>query len=160
MLAVRPFQPGDEGALTAVLNAIIAAGGTTAYEEPFTPERLRDYHLDGPGGLCCHVALWDGLPVGFQVVNANPDLPAGWGDMASFTRRAPKVPGAGRVLFAATRARARQLGLVTLNATIRADNAPGLGYYSAMGFQDYAVIPAVPLRDGTPVDRIRKRLIP
>jgi len=29
-----------------------------------------------------------------------------------------------------------------------------------MGFEDYAVIPAVPLKDGTPVDRIRKRLIP
>lgn len=159
-LTVRPFAPGDEAALTAILNAIIAEGGTTAYEVPFTPERLRAYHLDGPTVLCCHVALSNGEPVGFQVVNANPDLPEGWGDMASFTRRDPPVPGAGTALFRATQARARALGIPMLNATIRADNAPGLGYYAKMGFQDYAVLPGVPLSDGTPVDRIRKKRAP
>lgn len=159
-LRVRPYAPGDEAALADILNAIIAAGGTTAYETPFTPETLRTRHLDGPSVLCCHVALAEGVPVGFQVLNTYPSLPEGWGDIASFTRRAPPVPGAGRALFAATRARARALGLVALNATIRADNVPGLGYYAKMGFVDYAVIPAVPLGDGTPVDRICRKLVP
>ena len=159
-LTVRPFASGDEGPLTAILNEIIEAGGTTAYESPFTPERLRAYHLDGPTVLCCHVVLWDGVPVGFQVVNANPDLPEGWGDMASFTRRAPPVPGAGSALFEATRARAKALGIPMLNATIRADNAPGLGYYAKMGFVDYAVLPGVPMSDGTPIDRIRRKRAP
>lgn len=159
-LSVRPARDDDADALCAVLNAIIAAGGTTAYEKPFTPDTLRAYHLSGPTVLMCHVALWSGVPVGFQSVNANPRLPAGWGDMASFTRRDPPVPGAGRALFTATQARARELGIPTLNATIRADNVPGLGYYSAMGFQDYEVLRAVPMSDGTPVDRIRKRRAP
>ena len=158
-LTIRPYAPGDEGALCEVINAIIAAGGTTAHETPFTPEGLVDHALAGARVLCCHVALWDGVPVGFQSVTRNPRLPPGWGDMSSFTRREPKVPGAGRALFAATRARAGALGLVALNATIRADNGPGLGYYSAMGFQDYDVVRAVPLSDGRPVDRLRKRLI-
>ena len=156
-LTVRPFRPGDEGPLTGVINDIIAAGGTTAHETPFTPEKLRSYNGDGPGVLCCHVVLEDGQPVGFQVLKTNPDLPQGWGDIASFTRRDPPVRGAGTALFAATQARARELGLHWLNATIRADNVPGLGYYGKMGFRDYAVLPAVPLSDGTPVDRIRKR---
>lgn len=159
-LTVRPFVPGDEGPLTEILNDIIAAGGTTAYEVPFTPERLRAYHLDGPSVLCCHVALSDGVPVGFQVVNANPDLPEGWGDMASFTCRDPAVPGAGTALFRATQARAKALGIPMLNATIRADNAPGLGYYARMGFEDYAVLKAVPLSDGTKIDRIRRKRAP
>ena len=156
-LTVRPFAPGDEAALAEVLNAIIAAGGTTAYQTPFTPQGLRAAHLDGPGVLCAHTALWGGTPVGFQCLNRVPYLPPGWGDIATFTRRHQPVPGAGRALFGATCARARALGLVALNATIRADNGPGLGYYAALGFADYARLPAVPLDDGTPVDRIRRR---
>jgi len=157
--SVRPYAQGDEGPLCPMLNAIIAAGGTTAHETPFTPEALAEYFLTGAQILFSHVVLEGGWPVGFQSVSRNPELPPGWGDMSSFTRRDPKVPGAGRALFAATRAAAQARGLVALNATIRADNVPGLAYYSAMGFVDYDVIPAVPLRDGTPVDRVMKRLI-
>jgi Sortase and related acyltransferases len=159
-LTIRPYAPGDEDALCVILNDIIAAGGTTAYEEPFTPERLRAYHLDGPNVLCCHVAVEDDTPVGFQVLNANPALPDGWGDIASFTRRDPPVKGAGTLLFQATQARARALGLPMLNATIRADNVPGLAYYAKMGFEDYEILKAVPLSDGTPVDRIRRKRAP
>lgn len=158
-LAVRPYAPGDEAPLCDVLNAIIAAGGTTAHETPFTPERLVPHALTGARVQCCHVVLENGVPAGFQSVTRNPALPEGWGDMSSFTRREPPVPDAGRALFAATLARARALGLVALNATIRADNVPGLGYYAAMGFQDYDVSRAVPLGDGRPVDRLHKRLI-
>lgn len=159
-LIVRPFLPEDAPTLTAILNDIIAAGGTTAYQAPFTPEGLRAYHLDGPTVLCCHTVLDGAEPVGFQVLNANPAFPEGWGDIASFTRREPPVRGAGTLLFEATRARAQALGLVMLNATIRADNVPGLAYYAKMGFEDYEILRAVPLSDGTPVDRIRRKRQP
>ena len=62
-------------------------------------------------------------------------------------------------MFAATRARARELGLAAINATIRADNSGGLAFYSKMGLKDYAVDRAEPLADGTPVDRIHKRYL-
>jgi hypothetical protein len=65
-------------------------------------------------------------------------------------------PG-GRALFAHTAAFARAAGLTGINATIRADNGPKLGYDEAMGFSDHAVARALPLRDGTPVDQISKR---
>ncbi|MFN4098542.1 MAG: GNAT family N-acetyltransferase [Pararhodobacter sp.] len=159
-LTIRPFQPGDEGPLTVILNDIIAAGGTTAFEQPFTPERLRAESLAGPTVLCCHVVLDGEEAVGFQALYANPHLPQGWGDIASFTRRDPPVRGAGTALFEATRARAKALGIPVLNATIRADNIPGLAYYAKMGFEDYGVLTAVPLADGTPVDRIRKKRAP
>jgi ribosomal protein S18 acetylase RimI-like enzyme len=44
-----------------------------------------------------------------------------------------------------------------IDATIRADNTGGLAFYSRQGFVDYDRLVGVPLEDGTPVDRLRKR---
>jgi hypothetical protein len=41
-------------------------------------------------------------------------------------RRSPRLPGVGAALFPATCAVAETLGLVAINAAIRADNVPGL----------------------------------
>lgn len=160
-IPVRATEPADMAALTAIINAIIAIGGTTAYEDPFTEDRLAALLLDDPRLICCHTALdpADGAPAGYQVLKRHPDLPPGWGDIATFARVEPKLPGVGRALFAATSAFARAQGLVAINATIRADNESGLGYYGRMGFEDYAVAKAVPLKDGTPVDRISTRFL-
>lgn len=53
---------------------------------------------------------------------------------------------------------AQAAGLTAINATIRADNVGGLAYYTRMGFQPHAVQKGVPLADGTPADRVSKRL--
>jgi ribosomal protein S18 acetylase RimI-like enzyme len=160
-IPVRPTEPADISALTAIINAIIAIGGTTAYQDPFTEATLGAHLLDDPRLICCHTALdpADGLPAGYQVLKRHPDLPEDWGDIASFARPAPKLPGVGRALFSATSAFARDNGLVAINATIRADNQSGLGYYGRIGFEDYAVARAIPLKDGTPVDRVSKRFM-
>ncbi len=147
----------DVPAATDVLNRIIDLGGTTAHLERLDPATFADYHL-GPDQIACHVVLDpDGKVAGFQWLGENEDLPSDCGDIASFTRRDRPLRGAGRALFSATCAAARAAGLMQINATIRADNAPGLGYYAAMGFVDHVIDRAVPLSDGTPVDRISKR---
>lgn len=157
-LSVRPARDGDAAELCSLLNEIIAVGGTTAHETQLTDATFKDYFLVGQDHLSCQVAENDdGLLLGFQSLERNAKLPPGWGDIATFARLQPKVPGVGRALFAATLAVAKDLGLVAINATIRADNTSGLGYYGKMGFQDYAVKAGVPLSDGTPVDRISKR---
>lgn len=158
---VRPTGARDIPALTRVINAIIATGGTTAYQEPFSETELAAHLLDDPRLICCHTALdpVDGAPAGYQVLKTHPDLPPRWADIATFARPEPKRPGVGTALFTATRAFARGHGLVAINATIRADNAGGLAYYAQMGFEDYAVDKGVPLGDGTPVDRISKRFL-
>jgi len=159
-LSVRPVAPADAPALAELLNAIIARGGTTALETPFTPERLDQTYLTGPEVLCCHVAVdGQGLTLeGFQTLGRYPGLPEGWGDIGTFVRLGGQQRGIGGALFAATRRRAAELGLAGINATIRADNAGGLAFYRRMGFVDHAVARAVPLDDGTPVDRVSKRL--
>ncbi|MFC7475929.1 GNAT family N-acetyltransferase [Dankookia sp. GCM10030260] len=157
---IRPVQDLDAPALADLLNEIIARGGTTALEEPFTPRALADAMLTGPDVICCFVAQDDGgSPAGFQSLVRVEGLPDGIGDIATFSRVGWVQQGTGSRLFAATREAARQQGLAAINATIRADNAGGLAFYSRLGFTDHAIRRAVPLRDGTPVDRVSKRYI-
>lgn len=167
-LDIRPVRPADAAELAALLNAIIARGGTTAFEDPFTPEALAEQLLTGPQVICCFVAqdrasgallgfqslaLWEGAP--------EAGLPEGgaMGDIATFTRVGLIQKGVGSALFAATRAEAAARNLTGINATIRADNAGGLAFYGRMGFVDHAVRHGVPLKDGTPVDRVSKRYV-
>jgi L-amino acid N-acyltransferase YncA len=158
-IAVRPATAADAPELAALLNAIIARGGTTALQQAFTPERLDRTYLTGPDVLCCVVAVdgESGRLEGFQTLIRETYLPADWGDIGTFTRVGGTQKGVGSALFAATRERARALGLAGLNAQIRADNEGGLVFYGKMGFEDHDVDRAVPLGDGTPVDRINKR---
>ncbi|WP_095589239.1 GNAT family N-acetyltransferase [Actibacterium ureilyticum] len=153
---VRPMTGEDVPAARAIMNDIIAAGGTTAYELPFDDAGFAAEHL-GDTMVACHVVVDDaGQVAGFQWLGRHPGMAAEGAVISSFTRRDPPARGAGRALFQATEAAARAAGVAWIQARIRADNAPGLGYYSAMGFRDHDVTPGVPLRDGTPVDRVCK----
>ena len=155
---VRPVRSTDAPALAMLLNSIIRAGGTTALENEFTAESLDAAYLTGPDVHCCHVAEdATGAIVAFQTLGAYPGLPADVGDIGTFAAVDRKQGGAGKALFAVTINRARELGLRAINATIRADNLGGLAFYSKQGFVDHSVTRAVPLSDGTPVDRLHKR---
>jgi RimJ/RimL family protein N-acetyltransferase len=160
-IAVRPVQGSDAMEVAALLNAIIARGGTTALETPYTPEHLAEAYLTGPEVVCCFVAFdrVTGRIEGFQTLGRTDHLPADWGDIGTFSRVDGTQRGVGTALFDATRARATELGLVGINATIRADNTGGMAFYDKMGFEDYTVKRAVPLKDGAPVDRIGKHYL-
>lgn len=140
-----------------VINPIIRQGGTTAFQSEMTATDIAALTLERPEMISVLVALdGDGVVAGFQYLTRLEG--AAIGDIASFTRRAPALKGAGRALMAGTKVAGIAAGLTAINAVIRADNVPGLGYYSAMGFEDIDVIKAVPLADGTQVDRLVKRL--
>jgi GNAT superfamily N-acetyltransferase len=161
-LRIGPAGPDDAGPLRRILNEIIAIGGTTAFETPLTPAEFDDYFLRGPDCITClmaqtpageasHFQAW-----GFQSLGRKAGLPDGWADIATFTRREPRRPGVGAALFEATKRAARDLGLTAINATIRADNYAGIPFYEKMGFQTWSVAKGLPLKDGTPVDRVSK----
>lgn len=157
-IATRPATLDDVPAMCRLVNEVIAIGGTTAFETPFSEDKLARSYLTGDDHLCCFVALdAAGEVAGFQTLLSWDKLPEGWADIATFARARPKLPGVGTALFAATRAFAVSAGLIALNATIRADNTGGLAYYGKMGFEDYAVEKGRPLSDGTPVDRISRK---
>jgi L-amino acid N-acyltransferase YncA len=157
-LRVRRATPEDAVALCEILNEIIALGGTTALETQHTPAELDEHYISGPECIFCHMAeTADGTALGFQTLLRSPDLPGDWGDIGTFTRRSPRVPGVGTALFEQTKKAARDRGLSVINATIRADNYSGIPFYEKMGFRTYDIAKAVPLKDGTPVDRVLKR---
>ena len=159
-ISVRPARTDDVPELVALLNQIIERGGTTAYQHMLSEADFAAKFFDAESMLGFHVAcLADGRRLGFQHLQKLDRLPAGWGDIATFALIDSPVRGVGTALFDVTKAKATELGLTAINATIRADNVPGLGYYSKMGFVDYAVAEAVPLSDGTPVDRISKKYL-
>ncbi len=126
---------------------------------PLSVAEFVEYFLAGPNLVNCFVAEDEKTRIlrGFQALERSSELPEDWADIATFARAEPKIPGVGAALFAATRLRSRDLGLRAINATIRADNTGGLIFYEKMGFEDYKTTKAVPLKDGTPIDRISKR---
>ena len=157
-LRIRRATSQDAAALCEILNEIIAMGGTTALETQHTAAELDDHYISGPDCIFCFMAeTADGTPLGFQTLLKSTNLPDGWGDIGTFTRRSSRVPGVGTALFQHTKKAARDLGLSVINATIRADNYSGIPFYEKMGFRTYDIAKAVPLNDGTPIDRVSKR---
>lgn len=155
-MIVRPALPADAAAMAALQNRIIRIGGTTAHQVERPAEAVRAAYITGPAVVCCHVA-WDGAVLGFQAVEAWPGLPEGWGDIGTFVDPDVQARGIGTALFAATVAACRRAGLRTLNATIRADNVPGLAYYARVGFVDHARDDGWALDDGRVVGRVSRR---
>ena len=154
---IRPATSADAPALAKILNAIIAAGRTTALETAVTASELDEHFISAPNCFICFVAeVFRGEAHGFQTLIRSSALPAGWADIGTFTRRNPLIPGVGTALFEHTKRAAVGLGIRAISATIRADNAGGLRFYAKLGFRNYQLAPAVPLLDGTPVDRISK----
>lgn len=154
---IRRAVSADAEELSGLLNEIIRAGGTTALETPLSAAEFADWFIDGEFALACHVAEHDRMLVGFQSLSLYGDPPKGYADIATFARMTPKIAGVGSALFQGTRMAAQDLGFEFINATIRADNVSGLAYYGKMGFETYDGLVGVPLSDGTPVDRIKKR---
>ena len=159
-MIIRRATSDDAGQMTALLNEIIAIGGTTAHQAPFDDERMYDHYIAAPTQICCHVAEQDGLILGFQHLDGpDPDQGGaeGWGYIASFVATSAAGKGVGQRLFTATLEAARQAGVQSINATIRADNTVGLRYYEGLGFIRFDVLPDVPLLGGRKVDRIVTR---
>jgi L-amino acid N-acyltransferase YncA len=159
-MIITTATSGDAPGMTVLLNAIIERGGTTAHQTPFDTDRMLQHYIAPPRLVCCHVAKEDNTVLGFQWVGwpkQESPMSEGWAVIASFVAIEAAGQGIGQQLFKATQAAACAAGVKTIDATIRADNVPGLRYYSGLGFGDYDRLADVALRDGTRVDQIRKR---
>ncbi|HYD72374.1 MAG TPA: GNAT family N-acetyltransferase [Candidatus Binatia bacterium] len=159
-MTTRRATPDDAEAMAALINEIIAIGGTTAIETPFTRDSMNREFVSGPHVISCIVAEESGDLLGFQILLGSTEeepMPDGWGSIGTYARVGRTGGGVGSVLFAETLKAARSSGLHAIDATIRADNTGGLTFYSRMGFVDYDRRVGVPLKDGTLVDRVRKR---
>jgi hypothetical protein len=157
-IRVRHAVMGDAPALCEILNTIIRIGGTTAMEAPLSLAEFIGNFLEGERFLSCLTAedSLNSRHLGFQGLSRHPKLPEDWADIATFARGEPRTPGVGTALFMQTKIWVAEHDIAAINAAIRADNESGLAYYEKIGFRTYQVARGVPLRDGTPVDRIFK----
>jgi L-amino acid N-acyltransferase YncA len=152
-MIVRPATPADAEAMAAILNAVIALGGTTAHETPKPQDKVRQHYIDGPDVLTSVVAELDGQVVGWQAAN----LWQGEAHIGSFVQPGLQSKGTGAQMFTLTCQLLRTKGVATIIASIRADNLPGLAYYARIGFVDFAHDPDFALSDGTVVGRVHRR---
>lgn len=152
-MIIRNAHPDDAAAMAAILNQIIAIGGTTAYQLPKPVEAVLQDYVTGPDVLSCVVAEDGSGVIGWQSV--------GWwqGEAHIGTFVAPDVQakGIGAGLFALTCDLLRRAGMTQIIASIRADNAPGLSYYARIGFVDIGHDPDFSLNDGRVVGRVHRR---
>jgi len=154
----RTASRADIPAACLLLNDIISFGGSTAFQKTFNEPEFSSAFITGERCITCYVCEdSSGNVLGFQALSRNSKLQPNWADIATFARLTPKVKGVGSLLFHATLEHIEESDIHCINATIRADNQSGLSYYTKMGFIDYQIEEAVPLMDGTPVDRISKR---
>ena len=154
---IRAALPEDAPEMAALLNEIIAIGGTTAFEDSVSSAQIEQWYIESDALYCCFVAVDDaGKIAGFQSLDSDEGDTDKVGYIATFARQTPVVKGVGTALFKATKTEALSRGVNVINAKIRADNVPGLAYYTKMGFVDHDVECGVPLKDGTPMDRIIK----
>lgn len=159
-MIIRPATLSDAHDMTELLNEIVRIGGTTALLVEVSVETTEGFinRLETSG--CIHVACDSetGDLLGYQSLEVYPDQPKTLGIIATFSKVGGTKRGIGTALFAATIKAAPSLGVLEIDATIRADNTGGLAYYSKMGFTDFGMGDPVQLPDGTMVDRISKRL--
>jgi L-amino acid N-acyltransferase YncA len=153
-MLIRRATPNDAVAMTAILNAIIAIGGTTAHEHPKTEQTVLVDYVTGPDVLACSIAEDQGTIIGWQSTgwyHGNPEI-------GTFVQPGTQARGIGAQLFALTCATLRAKGITYIIATIRADNIPGLAYYARVGFRDIAQDPDYALSTGQRVGRITRRI--
>ncbi len=136
---IRGAVPSDAEDMAEVQNAIFRAGLRASAVDVAL---IRERYLDTEHSVACTVAEQEGRVVGFQSLKrawiGNPfDVAEGWGIIGTHIHPDAGRGGLGRRLFVASLAAAETAGLRHIDASIGADNLPGLAYYSAMGFTPY-----------------------
>lgn len=149
----RKMIPADVPACLDIINPIIATGGTTAYEEPYTKKGFLDHYCNEPP--VSNVVLYKGKVIGFQ---AAFEVEQGLFSVGTFTDRVNPARGAGAALMAKTKQDCRAHGGTAILAKITEDNTGALAFYSKMGFEDFELEKVAHTRkSGKVVDKIIKR---
>ena len=156
-MIVRAAKAEDIPGMVSVLNPIIERGGTTAHTTPVSASDFSCWMNSDPELSAWSVAEERGLVLGMQWIVPNQSLPPEMCDISTFAHIENARRGVGSALFSRTAEMARGLGYLSINASIRTDNALGLAYYSALGFVDWSEKKNVTLKNGLIVDKVCKR---
>jgi L-amino acid N-acyltransferase YncA len=140
MIRIRPVRVEDAERVVNVLNPLVQAGESTALDRVFTADEEGIFISEFPARGVFNVAekTDDGVIVGFQ--NVEPfatytDAFAHVGVIGTYVDPSGHRQGIGRLLFEATRLKAKDKGYEKFFAFVRADNVAGLAFYKRIGFE-------------------------
>lgn len=139
-MLIREAKPEDAKGLNAFLQELSAIGKRTM---PSDEDYVSNNYIAHPDYIVCTVAQdHDGTLLGLQILkHASIDniygVTPGWGIIGTHVSPHTARRGAGKALFASTKAAAIKAKLQKIDATIGDTNPEGLAYYEAMGFRSY-----------------------
>jgi phosphinothricin acetyltransferase len=133
-VTIRPAEPADAPAITAIYNEGIAEREATFETRLREPDEIREW-IAGP--LPVLVAEHDGDIVGFARVRrySERDVYAGVGEHGVYVATRARRLGAGRALLEALAQAAEAAGLHKLTSRIFATNAASIALHRAAGFR-------------------------
>ena len=141
-MQIRPATPDDAPAMSAMLEALIAAGKRT---NPGDLDYTMANYVNRPDGILCSVAVEeDGSVLGLQslsrAMEGNPyRTPEGWGIIGTHVAPTAARRGVGSQLFEASKQAALADGIENIEAFINMRNVEGQAYYESMGSRTYRV---------------------
>ena len=138
-ITIRRATVEDAALVAGVLNAVIAEGGLTIFDRPFSvDDEKRFLSTLGPRSAV-HVAALDGDLVGVQSVDLFSDLgpPVSHvATMGTWLRSEARGRGIGRKLSGASIGFARSNGYTKIVIQVLAGNDRALRFYRRLGFTD------------------------
>ncbi|HEX9116862.1 MAG TPA: dephospho-CoA kinase [Anaerolineae bacterium] len=154
---IRPATLADAGGIAAVIEAIIAEGGLTVLDHPFSLEEELAYLRSLEPRERIMVATVGDVLVAHQSL----DLYAKYthamdhvGVLGTFVHKALRSQGLGRALSAATIDFARGAGFRKFVITVRADNPGAQAFYLSWGFRPCGRLVAQAFVNGREVDEL------
>ncbi len=154
---IRPATPDDAEAIAAVWRAIVAEGGQTVVDRPFTPAQERAYLEQLPPRARVTVAVVGGIVAGFQSLDLYATYTRAMdhvGVLGTFVLAPLRCRGIGRDLSRATFDHARQAGFAKLVINVRADNPGSQAFYASLGFRPCGRLARQAFIEGRYVDEL------
>lgn len=139
-MKIRPATTNDANGMAAVLAEIIDIWKS---DRPTSAAHVQNFYIQDKGILQTTVAQEDdGSIIGFQVLKLAAagniySVTPGWGIIGTYVKPGLGRRGIGSAMFEKTLLAAQNAKLENIDATIGRDNADGLAYYGACGFQAY-----------------------
>jgi L-amino acid N-acyltransferase YncA len=158
MIRIRRASADDAEGIARILEAVTAERVYSAIDRAWPVEQQRAYLASLSPREAFHVAVAPaGEIVGYQSLDLySPILPtmAHVGALGTFLLPGWRGRGAGRALFAATKAFAEAAGYRKLVIQVRASNEAAQRYYGRLGFMECGRLRAQVLVDGQMDDEV------
>ena len=139
---IRRATPDDAAEVAAVMNAVIAEGGLTLFDRPFSIDDERRFIESLGPRSALHVAEIDGTIAGVQVIDVYSTAAASLAHVATmgtWLRADARGRGLGRTLAERSFSFAIEQGYRKIFITVLAGNARARVFYASLGFETIGI---------------------